>query len=213
MPFASTGLRPWSSTWSATTSMKATQAYATYPGFWHYVPTPTAALRLRLFEYRPSLLGRVAVSSALGRYLLFDLQAGASIESLKQLLFGRPAMARRPPCRQIPPADVGAERLSRSLAAVDAFFRDLPSLCRPAAVAHPVHGRRAALSGCRGGVAPAPTSTGCAGPAGEGRLRWATTPSTSTPSSSSTTAAPASAWSSSAMRIGAPSATASHSMP
>ena len=101
-------------------------AYATYPGFWHYVPDANQQLRLRLFEYRPSLLGRIAVSSALGRYLLFNLQAGASIESLKQLLFGRPAMA-QPRHAGNTAADVGAERLSRSLAAVDAFFRDLPS--------------------------------------------------------------------------------------
>ena len=64
--------------------------------------------------------------SALGRYLLFNLQAGATLKSLKQLLFGGPAMADARYAGNTA-AIVGAERLTRSLAAVDAFFRDLPS--------------------------------------------------------------------------------------
>jgi hypothetical protein len=101
-------------------------AYATYPGFWHYVPDTNQQLSLKLFEYRPSLLGQTAVSSVLGRYLLFNLQAGATMKSLKQLLFGRPTMVDARYAGNTA-ADVGAERLSRSLAALDAFFRDLPS--------------------------------------------------------------------------------------
>ena len=100
-------------------------AYATYPGFWHYVPDANQQLSLRLFEYRPSLLGRIAVSSALGRYLLFNLQAGGAWKTLKQLLFGGPVMAEARYAGNTA-ADAGAERLSRSLAALDAFFRDLP---------------------------------------------------------------------------------------
>ena len=101
-------------------------AYATQPGFWHYVPDANQQLRLRLFEYRPSLLGRIAVSSALGRYLLFNLQAGAAWKSLKEPLFGGPVKADARYAGNTA-ANAGAERLSRSLAAVDAFFRDLPS--------------------------------------------------------------------------------------
>ena len=101
-------------------------AYAAYPGFWHYVPDADQQLRLRLFEYRPSLLGQIVVSSALGRYLLFNLQAGVAWTSLKHFLFGGPAMAQSRYAGNTA-ADAGAERVSRSLAALDAFFRDLPS--------------------------------------------------------------------------------------
>jgi hypothetical protein len=98
-------------------------AYATRPGFWHYVPDASQQLSLRLFEYRPSLLGRVVVSSALGRYLIFNLQAQAAWQSLKEVLFGRNAEARYVGNTD---AVASAERLSRSLAVLDAFFRDLP---------------------------------------------------------------------------------------
>jgi hypothetical protein len=99
-------------------------AYATRPGFWHYVPDASQQLSLRLFEYRPSLLGRVVVSSALGRYLIFNLQAEAAWQSLKEVLFGGNAEARYAGNTA---AVASAERLSRSLAVLDAFFRDLPS--------------------------------------------------------------------------------------
>jgi hypothetical protein len=100
-------------------------AYAAYPGFWHYVPGVDQQLRLQLVEYHPSLRGRIAVSSALGRYLLFNLQIEAAWKSLKQSL-SRPKGA-EPRFAGNTAADAGTERLSRSLAAVDAFFRDLPS--------------------------------------------------------------------------------------
>ena len=99
-------------------------AYATRPGFWHYVPDASQHLSLRLFEYRPSLLGRVVVSSALGRYLIFNLQAEAVWQSLKEVLFRRSAETRYAGNTA---AGASAERLSRSLAVLDAFFRDLPS--------------------------------------------------------------------------------------
>ena len=101
-------------------------AYATRPGFWHYVPDAGQQLSLRLFEYRPSFLGRVAVSSALGRYLIFNLRVGVAWISLKQFLFGGPAMA-EPRYAGNTAASADAERISRSLAALDAFFRDLPA--------------------------------------------------------------------------------------
>ena len=91
-------------------------AYAAYPGFWHYVPDADQQLRLRLFEYRPSLLGQIVVSSALGRYLLFNLQAGVAWTSLKHFLFGGPAMAQSRYAGNTS-ADAGAQRVSRSLAA------------------------------------------------------------------------------------------------
>ncbi len=99
-------------------------AYKTGPGFWHYVPEANGELRLRLFEYRPGLLRNAAVATALGRYLVFNLQAGQSWLELKAMLFGGPAMAA--------PGDAGGsaaadeKRVRDSIAAVDAFFRDLP---------------------------------------------------------------------------------------
>jgi hypothetical protein len=99
-------------------------AYATYPGFWHYVPDANQQLRLTLFEYRPSFRGQIVVSSALGRYLIFNLQAGAAWNSLKQFLSSRTAA--EPRYAGNTAADAGAERLSRSFATLDAFFRDLP---------------------------------------------------------------------------------------
>ena len=153
-------------------------AYATYPGFWRYAPDANQQLRLRLFEYRPSLRGRIAVSSALGRYLIFNLQAGAAWSSLKQLLV-RPAGWPNPAMPAIPrstPARSGSAVRSRPL---DAFFRDLPSYaaCR----------RRASCSSSTGcatrksrRLPPAATSTGCAGPCWRRPPHWATTPSTST---------------------------------
>lgn len=97
-------------------------AYKTTPGFWHYVPDANGELQLRLFEYRPGRLRDVVVASALARYLLFNMQVGVHWIELKSLLFGRPAMAA--------PADAASnaddKRLRDSLAAVDAFFRDLP---------------------------------------------------------------------------------------
>jgi hypothetical protein len=99
-------------------------AYATYPGFWHYVPDANQQLRLTLFEYRPSFRGQIVVSSALGRYLIFNLQAGAAWNSLKQFLSSRTAA--EPRYAGNTAADASAERLSRSFATLDAFFRDLP---------------------------------------------------------------------------------------
>jgi hypothetical protein len=96
-------------------------SYKTSPGFWHYVPDPNGELQLRLFEYRPGPLRDIVVASALARYLLFNMQIGMRWIELKSLLFGRPAMAA--------PSDVASnaddQRLHDSLAAVDAFFRDL----------------------------------------------------------------------------------------
>jgi len=100
-------------------------AYQTGPGFWHYVPDANGELRLHLFEYRPGLLRDAVVASALGRYLLFNMQLGLRWLELKSLLFGGPAMA-APGDAGNPAAGADEKRLRDSIAAVDAFFRDLP---------------------------------------------------------------------------------------
>jgi hypothetical protein len=99
-------------------------AYKTGPGFWHYVPEADGELRLRLFEYRPGLLRNAAVASALGRYLIFNLQVGQHWLDLKSTLFGGPAMAA--PGEAASGSSADEKRVSDSIAAVDAFFRDLP---------------------------------------------------------------------------------------
>lgn len=100
-------------------------AYKIGPGFWHYVPDADGELRLRLFEYRPGLLRNAAVASALGRYLLFNLQVGQRWLELKSMLFGGPAMA-APADAGRTASDADEKRVRNSIAAVDAFFRDLP---------------------------------------------------------------------------------------
>jgi hypothetical protein len=97
-------------------------AYKISPGFWHYVPDANGELQLRLFQYRPGRLRDVVVASALARYLLFNLQVGVRWIELKSLLFGPPAMAALAEAA----SNADDKRLRHSLAAVDAFFRDLP---------------------------------------------------------------------------------------
>jgi hypothetical protein len=102
-------------------------AYRTAPGFWHYVPDEKGVLRLRLFEYRPSVLGRIVYASALARYLVFNLDLIHQWNQLKSLVFGGPAMA-QPQHAGNTAFDAGPIRVRDSLAVIDAFFRDLPEM-------------------------------------------------------------------------------------
>ena len=110
-------------------------AYKTGPDSGTTWPTDNA-LRLRLFEYRPWMLRRIVVSSALGRYLALNLQVGALSTRLSTLLLGGPAMA-EPRYAGNTATDAAPSAWPISLAAIDAFFRDLPVLVglRPAQVA------------------------------------------------------------------------------
>jgi hypothetical protein len=101
-------------------------AYRTSPGFWSYVPDENKALRLRLFEYRPPPRARI-MWSALASYLVFNLQLGYLWSNLRSLLFGTPAQAEARYAGNTA-VDTSAARVSDSLAAIDAFFRDLPDL-------------------------------------------------------------------------------------
>jgi hypothetical protein len=105
--------------------------YKTGQGFWHYVPNSAGELELRLFEYRPPALRELMLSSALARYLVFNLKVGPHLLELMTHPFGRPAMAAPPPPQ--PPryagntdANADPARVRDSLAAIDAFLRDLP---------------------------------------------------------------------------------------
>lgn len=104
------------------------ESHSTYnaaPGFWHYVPDANGELHLRLFEYRLGLGRNAAVASALVRYLLYNMALYADWLELRSLLFGAPAAA-VPRDTGTPAADAEEKRVRDSIAAVDAFFRDLP---------------------------------------------------------------------------------------
>jgi hypothetical protein len=101
-------------------------AYSSRPGFWHYVPDAAGVLRLHLFEYRRGLGADLVAASALGRYVVFNLNMGPRLQALvmgsahaEPRYFGSTA------------ADAGAKRVSDSLAAIDAFFRDLAEVGLP----------------------------------------------------------------------------------
>ena len=97
-------------------------AYKTSAGFWHYVSDEEGRLRLRLLEYRPGRWRDAVVASALARYVLFNMQVTARWNELRALLFNRPAAA-TPTRTDDNPVDA---HVRHSLAAIDAFFRDLP---------------------------------------------------------------------------------------
>jgi hypothetical protein len=99
-------------------------AYATGPGFWHYAPDANGKLNLRLFGYNPGMLANVVRHSALGRYLAFNLQIGDRWRELRSRLVERPAKA-APRYAGNTAVEAGAARVSDSLLAIDAFFRDL----------------------------------------------------------------------------------------
>lgn len=102
-------------------------AYKYSPGFWYYAPDADGALRLRLVDYRPGWAIALARHSALVRYLVINMHASAllALPSVSSLLFGkRPADA--PQYAGNTDAAAGPVRVRESLAAIDAFFRDIP---------------------------------------------------------------------------------------
>ncbi len=105
-------------------------SYKTGPGFWLYFPDASGQLHLRLNEYRPGMIISLARHSALARYVIINLRLHELIfrvKSLAELIFGGPAAAASPYAgNTAAPAD--AARLHASLAVIDAFFRDLPSI-------------------------------------------------------------------------------------
>jgi hypothetical protein len=104
--------------------------YKTGPGFWLYGPDAAGQLQLQVVDYRPGLLISLARHSALARYLIINLRLNELIFRLKglsDLVFGGPAAA-APPYAGNTAAEADAARVQASLAAVDAFFRDLPRM-------------------------------------------------------------------------------------
>jgi hypothetical protein len=94
------------------------------PGFWVYAWDANNTLRLKLYERRQPR-GRITSHSALARYLLFNVRIAPLISSIRALFFARPAEA-APRYAGNTAADANTARVNDSLAAIDAFFRDLP---------------------------------------------------------------------------------------
>jgi hypothetical protein len=94
-------------------------------GFWHYVPDENGQLHLRLFDYHPGRLRGLVLTSALARYVLFNLQFGARWLELKGL-FLRGTNGPRPRYAGNTEADANPDRIRDSFGVLDAFFRDLP---------------------------------------------------------------------------------------
>ncbi|MEA2954511.1 MAG: hypothetical protein QOJ96_4031 [Alphaproteobacteria bacterium] len=105
-------------------------AYKVGPGFWLYAPDAAGKLTLRLTDYHPGWLIELGRSSALVRYVVVNLrlhEAIFHIKALGELIFGGPAHA-QPRYAGNTEASIDAKRVSDSLAAIDAFFRDLPEV-------------------------------------------------------------------------------------
>ena len=103
-------------------------AYKSGAGFWHYAPDSDGVLRLRLVKYQPGWAVALVRHSALFRYLVINLRASYAIfarRSLIKWLFGIQASA-APNVVGDTDATADPRRVQDSLAAIDAFFRDIP---------------------------------------------------------------------------------------
>src|ERR1044072_4119049 len=103
-------------------------AYRVGPGFWQYAPDANGVLQLRLTPHRAGTLISLARHSALARYVIINLGIQNrlfGIRWLAQLIFGKAAQA-QPRYAGNTDASVNEKRVRDSLAALDAFFRDVP---------------------------------------------------------------------------------------
>jgi hypothetical protein len=103
-------------------------AYRLGPGFWQYAPDANRVLRLRLNPHRAGTLISLARHSALARYVIINLGVQNrlfGIRPLGELIFGKPANA-APRYAGNTDASTDEKRLRDSLAAIDAFLRDVP---------------------------------------------------------------------------------------
>jgi len=111
------------------------QSHARYrdrPGFWFYVPDQAGELRLMQPEYTPRFTTSILRESALVRYLMLNLNIDRVYESARTRVRGW-ITGKAPPgakARQINGTSVSLDerRMKASLAVIDAFFRDLPTV-------------------------------------------------------------------------------------
>ena len=98
------------------------------PGFWQYAPDANGMLQLKLTPHRAGTLISLARQSALARYVIINLGIQNrlfSIRWLAEMIFGKPANA-QPRYAGNTDASTDEKRVRDSLAAIDAFFRDVP---------------------------------------------------------------------------------------
>jgi hypothetical protein len=104
-------------------------AYRLGPGFWQYAPDSDGVLRLKLNPHHPGTLISLARHSALARYLIINLGIQNSllfaVRPIGEFFFGTPAKA-EPRYAGNTDAAADQKRVTDSLAAIDAFFRDVP---------------------------------------------------------------------------------------
>src|SRR5437764_8947358 len=103
-------------------------AYRLGPGFWQYAPDASGVLRLTLNPHEAGALISLARHSALARYVIINLGIQNrlfGIRALGELIFGKPANA-APRYAGNTDASADKNRVQDSLAAIDAFFRDIP---------------------------------------------------------------------------------------
>jgi hypothetical protein len=102
-------------------------AYRVGPGFWQYAPGANGELELRLNPHEAGTLISLARHSALARYFIINLGIQNKVFSIRwlgELIFGKPANA-QPRYAGNTDASTDERRVRDSLAAIDAFFRDL----------------------------------------------------------------------------------------
>src|SRR6187401_3410040 len=103
-------------------------AYRIGPGFWQYVPDSNGVLQLKLNPHQAGTLISLARHSALARYFIINLGVQNrlfGIRWLGEMIFGKPANA-QPRYAGNTDASTDEKRVRDSLAAIDAFLRDVP---------------------------------------------------------------------------------------
>lgn len=99
-----------------------------FRGFWLYRPGPDGQLQLHLNEFHVGAIRSLAKHSALARYLLVNLHIKYFLGDWRRFRGLRPAErpGDRPRYAGNTEAAADRARLDASIAAMDAFFRDLP---------------------------------------------------------------------------------------
>jgi hypothetical protein len=106
--------------------------YGEKVGMHFYAKTASGRLNLYRVDYHPSLFRRLVRHSALGRYLIFNLQAVEAVKQLSARLgLTSPAFAAAPEYIGNTSAAASAERVRDSYQAISAFLDDLSSVGLP----------------------------------------------------------------------------------
>jgi hypothetical protein len=103
-------------------------AYRLGPGFWQYAPGADGALELKLNPHQAGTLISLARRSALARYVIINLGIQNRLFAMRwlgEMIFGKPANA-QPRYAGNTDASTDEKRVRDSLAAIDAFLRDVP---------------------------------------------------------------------------------------